>query len=192
METAAYWYHASSCIYCIFFQDQPRQLPLERKSAKRGKQKIQENRECGSKGAKNVRQSKDVKEMSFEELLALHKSERDKSREVNPVLVDSKETADSGEKGRKVLEARRDSRIKSSSKRLYFPVSSQAEVKRKTKTAEDCWSIYQHYQKLTKDADVDAVKPSDNNTDSHLGFFTTREAMKNLLGRGSNVARRKC
>ena len=128
--------------------------------------------------------------MSFDELLALHRSERTKSAEKSPVSEDSRESGDSADRGRHFLEARRDKKVKPNMKNLYFPVSSQTEAKRKAKTAEDCLNVYQHYQHQTKAEGKD--KPVSNGVDgcedssieSHLGFFTSREAMQRLLGEG--------
>ena len=163
-------------------------MPIERKNNKKTKLKFQEKRESGAKEAGGGRQSKDVKELSFDELLALHKSERNKSTET-PSSDDSKGSSEKGESGRQVLEARRDRKMKTSNKRLYLPLSSQAEVQRRVNTAEDCRSIFQHYQKIEKNKAVECsngdVNSSENDDrlDNHLGFFMTREAMRNLLGK---------
>ena len=151
--------------------------------------KFPEKRESGAKEAGSGRQSKDVKDLSFDELLALHKSERNRSTDTPP-SDDSKASVERGESGRQVLEARRDRKMKTSNKRQYLPVSSQAETQRRMKTAEDCRKIYEHSQKIDQDKldegfnDDDRSESEDSKSqDSHLGFFTTREAMKNLLGK---------
>ena len=103
---------------------------------------------------------------------------------------DRRESVETTERGRHFLEARRDKRGKTSMKKLYFPVSSQTEAKRRAKTAEDCLNVYQHYQHQNtaegKDKPVsngvDGCK--DSSIESHLGFFTSREAMQRLLGEG--------
>ena len=106
---------------------------------------------------------------------------------------DRKESLDSAERGRHFLEARRDKKGKpAANKNLYFPVSSQTEARRKVNTAEDCLSIYQHYQhqhiaegkEEPVSNGIDGCKDSniEQNTESHLGFFTSREAMMRLLG----------
>ena len=120
--------------------------------------------------------------MSFDDLLALHKSERNKSLEKSEVSEDSRESVDSGERVRHVLEARRDRKINTSKKDLYFPVSSQVEVKRRPKTSEDCLKVYQFYRNQETDDDQHAYSE-----DCNLGFFSSREAMKSLIGKYCDV-----
>lgn len=140
----------------------------------------------GGGGAGKPRDSKDL---TFDELLALHKSERTKAAEKSPVSEDRTESVETAERGRHFLEARRDKRGKTSMRKLYFPVSSQTEAKRKAKTAEDCLNVYQHYQhQNTAEGKEPVSNGVDSNIDkkdeSHLGFFTSREAMLRLLGEG--------
>ena len=161
-------------------------MPIERKTEKRTKL----NKEIGTKdgvggGGWKPRDSKDL---TFDELLALHKSERTKAGEKSPVSDDRIDSVETAERGRHFLEARRDKRGKTSMKKLYFPVSSQTEAKRRAKTAEDCLNVYQHHKHHTTAEDkpvsngVDGCK--DSSIEIHLGFFTSREAMQRLLGEG--------
>ena len=141
-----------------------------------------------SSGGGGPGKPRDSKDLTFDELLALHRSERTKSAEKSPVSEDRRESVETAERGRHFLEARRDKRGKTSMKKLYFPVSSQTEAKRKAKTAEDCLNVYQYYQHQIsaegKDKPVSNGVDSniDQNNESHLGFFTSREAMMRLLG----------
>ena len=102
---------------------------------------------------------------------------------------DRRESGGSADRGRNFLEARREKKVRTATKNLYFPVSSQTEAKRKAKTAEDCLNVYQHYQhQNTAEGKEPASNGVDSNIDkkdeSHLGFFTSREAMQRLLGEG--------
>ena len=169
-------------------------MPVERKKEK----KTKFNKELGAKESSSggAGRPRDSKDLSFDELLALHRSERTKSAEKSPVSEDSKERGDSADRGRHFLEARRDKKVKPNMKNLYFPVSSQTEAKRKAKTAEDCLNVYQHYQHRNNtggkdkpvsngiDGSVDSNidQNSESESESHLGFFTSREAMMRLLG----------
>ena len=119
--------------------------------------------------------------MSFDDLLALHKSERNKSLEKNEES-EGRESVESGERVRHVLEAKRDRRMNTSKKNLYFPVSSQVEVKRRPKTSDDCLKVYQFYR--NQETDDEQHTESD---DCNLGFFSSREAMKSLIGKYSDV-----
>ena len=169
-------------------------MPIERKKEK--KTKVKESSSAGAVNGAGAGAGagvpRDSKDLTFDELLALHKSERTKSAEKSPVPEDRRESVETAERGRHFLEARREKKGKTSMKKLYFPLSSQTEAKRRAKTADDCLSVYQHYQHQNvtegKDAPVsngiDGSKDSniDKNIESHLGFFTSREAMISLLG----------
>ena len=184
-------------------KEQPRKLPLERKKerkVRRGGQEASKEAEVPSGVTVPV---KEAKELSFEELLALHKSEQGKVKEVSPELgKEEQEETERVEKPRQILKpsSNRERKVKTVNKKLYFPVSSNAESKSKSTTLEDCLAVHEYYQShvkrvedMSEEAVVEALdnlnldegsegkKKSRKEAGVHLGFFTSREAVYRLL-----------
>jgi len=183
-------------------KEQSRNLPIERKKERKLK-KTQDNTPLDSSNAKSS--GKDVKDMSFDELLAFHKSEQ--TSKTKDIANEDKEGLDtklddlSVEKPRQILKpsSNRERKVKTVNKKLYFPVSSNAEIKSKNQAAEDCEAILAYNMKLEKSDNVESEKDGISEiadsmenklvlTESkslsdkiHLGFFSSKEAMYDLL-----------
>ena len=174
---------------------QPRQLPVERKKEKKirrvqdaSKRQQEESPKKAESTGEEAGPVKETKELSFDELLALHKAEQSKSKESTPSeadeRADSMEQPDSVEKSRSRLilkpSSNRERKVKTGNKKLHFPVTSAAETKRRSQAAEDCEAVHRHHQSQQRDeagepgAGLEAGPP-------HLGYFTSREAMYRLL-----------
>ena len=165
--------------------DQTRKLPLERKREKKSKKfqgEVVKKSEATDEANTAV---KDTKDLSFEELLALHKSEQSKVKKVEA----SEEQEESVEKPRQILKpsSNRERKVKSVNKKLFFPVSSNSEAKNKSRAAEECLTVFKYHEKQkqrdnTNDDDVaeelEKLKISEK---PHLGFFTSRDAVLSLL-----------
>ena len=56
--------------------------------------------------------------------------------------------------GKEAVEAKaKEKKVRSASKKFYFPVSTAAEMKRKANAAEDCLAVHELYhQEMKKDA----------------------------------------
>ena len=181
-------------------KEQPRQLPLERKKerkVRRGAQEASKEAEVPSGVTVPVKEAKDL---SFEELLALHKAEQGKVKEVSPDLGEEQET-ERVEKPRQILKpsSNRERKVKTVNKKLYFPVSSNAETRSKATALEDCLAVHEYYQRHVKreedteeavtealdnlnlDDGSETKKKSKKEAGVHLGFFTSREAVYRLL-----------
>ena len=174
---------------------QPRQLPVERKKEKKvrrvqdaSKRQQEESPKEAESTSEEAGPVKETKELSFDELLALHKAEQSKSKESTPSEAEERadcvEQPDSVEKSRSRLilkpSSNRERKVKTGNKKLHFPVTSAAETKRRSQAAEDCEAVHRHYQSQQCDeagepgAGLEAGPP-------HLGYFTSREAMYRLL-----------
>ena len=182
-------------------KEQPRKLPLERKKEKKVRRGQEPSKEAEVPSGVTV-PVKEAKELSFEELLALHKSEQGKVKEVSPDTTEVKEHAQEErvEKPRQILKpsSNRERKVKTVNKKLYFPVSSSAETKSRATALEDCLAVHEYYQRHVKREDddelavtealdnlnledADTKKKSKKEAGVHLGFFTSREAVYRLL-----------
>ena len=183
-------------------KEQQRKLPLERKKEKKVRRGQEPSKEAEVPSGVTV-PVKEVKELSFEELLALHKSEQGKVKEVSPdpgTEVTEHAQQERVEKPRQILKpsSNRERKVKTVNKKLYFPVSCSAETKSKATALADCLAVHEYYQSHVKrdDDDEEAVtealdnlnledgdskKKSKKEAGVHLGFFTSREAVYRLL-----------
>ena len=184
-------------------KEQQRKLPLERKKEKKVRRGQEPSKEAEVPSGVTV-PVKEVKELSFEELLALHKSEQGKVKEVSPdpgTEVTEHAQQERVEKPRQILKpsSNRERKVKTVNKKLYFPVSSSAETKSKATALADCLAVHEYYQNHVKKDDEeeeaavsealdnlnleegDSKKKSKKEAGVHLGFFTSREAVYRLL-----------
>ena len=172
-------------------QEQPRTMPIERKRERKVR-KAPEAIKAETVESKTVN-GKDVKDLSFDELLALHKSEQTKGKDVIKEDKAEENHDISVEKPRQILKpsSNRERKVKTGNKKLYFPLTSAAEIRSKDTAAEDCEEIFNYYKKQAQDTSDDVaeemeklqISPDNVNKDTkhYLGYFKSKEDMYSLL-----------
>ena len=180
-------------------RDQPRKLPLVRRKEK----KVRRGQEAVKEAGKEVEVPsgvsvpvKETKELSFDELLTLHRAEQSKAREESPGedTAHAQTETERVEKPRQILKpsSNRERKVKTVNKKLYFPVSSSAEARSRATAVEDCLAVHEYYQKHVSSAEAvtqamaslelgDTEDKNEKEDGIHLGFFTSREAVYRLL-----------
>ena len=180
-------------------RDQPRKLPLVRRKEKKVRRGQEAVKEAGKEAEVPSGVSvpvKETKELSFDELLTLHRAEQSKAREESPGedTAHAQTETERVEKPRQILKpsSNRERKVKTVNKKLYFPVSSSAEARSRATAVEDCLAVHEYYQKHVSSAEAvtqamaslelgDAEDKNEKEDGIHLGFFTSREAVYRLL-----------
>ena len=126
-------------LYCWDPTMQERTLPKERKKERR-------NKGMGSGEVKEAKEEAKAKpavassgDMSFEALLAKHRAQQSKTKE-----VEIEDVRESEMDAKEALEAKaKEKKVRSASKKFYFPLSTAGEMKKKANATEDCFVVHE-------------------------------------------------